>query len=136
MMMTFSLTYKDNLRPRENGVYLTKIQKQISMNNRIDDFVDNLSNEEVQQLMYKISKRVIIPQYYTKDHIKTMFDEQYGDLYKKYLRNRKIESLTENTDGVDFEKVFSDLREYFGGVPQELEETLHNLIYDFLDKEV
>lgn len=106
------------------------------MNNRIDDFVDNLSNEEVQQLMYKISKRVIIPQYYTKDHIKTMFDEQYGDLYKKYLRNRKIESLTENTDGVDFEKVFSDLREYFGGVPQELEETLHNLIYDFLDKEV
>ena len=103
------------------------------MKNRIDEFVDSLSEVEVQQLMYKIPKRVIIPQYYTKDHIKTMFDEQYGDLYKKYLRNRKIESLTENTDGVDFEKVFSDLREYFGGVPQELEETLHNLIYDFLN---
>ena len=106
------------------------------MKNRIDEFVDNLSEVEVQQLMYKISKRVIIPQYYTKDHIKTMFDEQYGDLYKKYLRNRKIESLTENTDGEDFEKVFSNLREYFDGIPQELEETIHNLIYDFLDKEV
>ncbi len=106
------------------------------MNNRIDNFVDNLSEVEVQQLMYRISKRVIIPQYYTKDHIKTMFEDEYIDLYKKYLRDRKIETPLENTENVDFEKVFENLKEYLGSIPQELEETLHNLIYKFLDKEV
>jgi hypothetical protein len=103
------------------------------MKNRIDDFIDNLSEVEVQQLMYKISKRVIIPQYYTKDLIKTMFENQYGDEYKRYLRNSKIDTLIENTNNVGYEKVFEDLREYFGVIPQELEDTLHNLVNDFLN---
>lgn len=92
------------------------------MNNKVDEFVDNLSEEEVKHLMYRISQKIIIPQYYTKEHIKTMFENQYSDGY---------ESLIENTNKGEFDEVFEDLRVFFSNIPQELEDTIHNLFIDF-----
>jgi hypothetical protein len=86
------------------------------MKNRIDDFIENLTEDEVSQLMYRISKRVLIPQYFTKEDIKNMFEEDFEDC--------------------DLLKIFNNLIVLFdGGRPQVLEETLHNIIYDYVYKE-
>ena len=92
------------------------------MNNKVDEFVDNLSEDEVKYLMYRMSKKIIIPQYYTKEHIKTLFENQYSNEYK---------SLIENTSKENFDEVFEDLRVFFSNIPQELEDTIHNLFIDF-----
>lgn len=103
------------------------------MKNRIDNFVDNLSEEEVRQLMFKVSKRVIIPQYYTKEQIRTKFEEDFEDtdLIKRYNRETKLNGLLKTTDEDVFENIFQDLRQYLEG-SQVIEETTYNQIHYFV----
>lgn len=103
------------------------------MKNIIENFVDTIPEKEVQKLMYKISKRVIIPQYYTKEHIRTKFEENFGDtdLMKRINRETKLNNLLKTKDEVVFENIFQDLRQFLE-CSQEIEETLYNQIYNFV----
>ncbi len=107
------------------------------MKNRIDDFIETLTDVEVSQLMYRISKRVLIPQYYTKEDIKNMFEEYYQDseFIKRMSRELKINSLIDSSDDDLTNSIFSNLIEHFREGHQVLDETLHNMIYDYVYKE-
>ena len=106
------------------------------MKNRIDDFIETLTDVEVSQLMYRISMRVLIPQYYTKEDIKNMFEE-YPDseFLKRMSRELKINSLIDSSDNDYTNSIFTNLIEHFREGHQVLDETLHNIIYDYVYKE-
>ena len=106
------------------------------MKNGIDDFIETLTDVEVSQLMYKISKRVLIPQYYTKEDIKNMFEEYpYSGFVKRMSRELKINSLIDSSDDDLTNSIFTNLIEHFREGHQVLDETLHKIIYNYVYKE-
>jgi hypothetical protein len=105
------------------------------MKNRIDDFIETLNEDEVSQLMYRISKRVLIPHYYTKGDIKFLLEECYQDSesVKKMIKELKFIPLDELTD-FDLTSLFiTTLIEYYssnGG----WDDNLYHLIQEFVSE--
>ena len=86
------------------------------MKNRIDDFIETLTEDEVSQLMYRISMRVLIPQYFTKEDIHDMIEE------------------CSDSDSDLTDSIFNYLIDYFRG-GSVLEENIFSVIEEYLNNE-
>jgi hypothetical protein len=103
------------------------------MKSKIDDFIETLTEDEVSQLMNKISKRVLIPKYYTKEEIKNMFEEHFADseFLKRMQKELNISSQNKNYDVELSNSIFASLIEDFN-CHEVLDETIFNLIQGFV----
>jgi hypothetical protein len=99
----------------------------------IKDLVKSLSEDEIDLLTNELSHRVIMPNYMTKNGFKCMLEEyeSYKDLYKRYVREEKINNLLEDRSEHNiFDNMFDNLADELDN-DQYLSETFHNVVYEF-----
>jgi hypothetical protein len=103
---------------------------------RIDEFVQNLNEVEIQYLMYTLSENFIVPVYLTKEDIFESWMDRFKDrgLMKRYEREEKLSLIMKNEEeGQELkDKIYEDLREFVQKRSKYIDDKLTDLIDMFI----
>ena len=97
-----------------------KKQNKIDIKNLSDDeliefFIDRLNEDKLPQLMYRLSKRVAIVQFYQKEHIKHMLIDGNFDQSKLAIQYKN--NLVDGKDTLD--EIMTDFIDYVSGIDSD-----------------